>query len=120
MAMYKPVSSAALALVAFASPALAQDWPARRAVTMVVPFAAGGPFDTIGRILASGLTETLGQQVIVENAGGAGGVTGASRAAQGAPRGHGFPLRGRATPAVLPTPYQKALYHSPARPSPGA
>ena len=61
MAMSKPVSSALLVLIASAAPALAQDWPARRALTMVVPFAAGGPVDTIGRILASGLSETLGQ-----------------------------------------------------------
>src|SRR2546428_11961756 len=97
MAMYKPVSSAALALVAFASPALAQDWPARRAVTMVVPFAAGGPFDTIGRIPAAGLGDTLAQQVIVGNVGGAGGMMGASRLAEAAPRGYLF-LLGRSAP----------------------
>jgi len=70
--MSKSVLSALFALIALTAPALAQDWPARRAVTMVVPYAAGGPVDTIGRILASGLSETLGQQVIVENVGGAG------------------------------------------------
>ena len=110
MAMYKPVSSAVLALVAFASPALAQDWPARRALTMVVPFAAGGPVDTIGRILASGLSGTLGQQVIVENVGGAGGMTGASRAAKAAPDGYVFLLAGSATLAFIPTLYRKPFY----------
>ena len=52
-------------------PAVAQEWPSRP-VTLVVPFAAGGPIDTIGRILATRLAELLGQQVIVENVGGAG------------------------------------------------
>ena len=62
-------------LLMFAEPAHAQEWPARP-VTMVVPYAAGGPVDTVGRILAARLGEVLGQQVIVENVGGAGGMTG--------------------------------------------
>src|SRR6516162_3084565 len=67
--------------------ALSQDWPTRP-VTMVVPFAAGGPADTVGRILASGLSELLGQQVIIENVGGSGGMTGSSRVAKAAPDGY--------------------------------
>src|SRR5262249_27594560 len=59
-----------------AAPAHAQDWPTRP-VTMVVPFAAGGPADTVGRILAPRLAELLGQQIVIENVGGAGGMTGA-------------------------------------------
>jgi len=109
MPLCKRVLSAVLALVAFA-PALAHDWPARKALTMVVPFAAGGPVDTVGRILASGLSETLGQQVIVENAGGAGGMTGASRVAKAAPDGYVFLLGGSATHAFIPTLYRKPLY----------
>src|SRR5712692_2647654 len=108
--MPKPALSAAFALIALTAPALAQDWPARRALTMVVPFAAGGPVDTVGRILASGLTETLGQQVIVENVGGAGGMTGASRVAKAAPDGYVFLLGGGATLALIPTLYKKPLY----------
>src|SRR5437016_1641889 len=65
-------------------PALSQDWPTRP-VTMVVPFAAGGPADTVARILAPGLSELLGQQVIIENVGGSGGMTGAARVAKAAP-----------------------------------
>src|SRR6266480_4141871 len=99
-----------VALLLAAGGAFAQDWPARRALTMVVPFAAGGPFDTIGRILASGLSETLGQQVIVENVGGAGGMTGASRVAKAAPDGYVFLLGGSATLAFIPTLYRKPLY----------
>ena len=110
--MSKAVLSAVLALVAFAAPAFAQDWPARRALTMVVPYAAGGPVDTVGRILASGLSETLGQQVVVENVGGAGGMTGASRAAKAAPDGYVFLLAGTATLALIPSMYKKPLYDS--------
>ena len=110
--MSKPVLSAVFALIALAAPALAQDWPARRPVTMVVPYAAGGPFDTIGRILASGLSETLGQQVIVENVGGAGGMTGGNRVAKAAPDGYVFLLGGSATLALIPTLYRKPLYNA--------
>ena len=58
------------------APSAAQDWPTRP-VTMVVPFAAGGASDVIGRILSPHLSEILGQQVIIENIGGAGGMIGA-------------------------------------------
>ena len=54
----------------------AESWPTRP-ITMVVPFAAGGPTDVVGRIMAARLGEILKQQVIVENVGGAGGMTGA-------------------------------------------
>ncbi len=110
--MSKPVSSFVLAMVVLTAPALAQDWPARRALTMVVPFAAGGPVDTVGRILASGLSETLGQQVIVENVGGAGGMTGGSRVAKAAPDGYVFLLGGIATLALIPNLYKQPLYNS--------
>src|SRR4051812_7915948 len=59
-----------------------------RPITMVVPFAAGGSFDALARILAPRLSEVLGQQVIVENVSGAAGMTGASRVAKAAPDGH--------------------------------
>src|ERR1051325_10973517 len=71
--------------------ASAQDWPTRP-VTMIVPYAAGGPVDTVGRIMAQGLSEILGQQVLVENVGGAGGMTGANRVAKAAPDGYTFLL----------------------------
>ena len=70
----------AVAISGFVLPAQAQDWPTRP-VTMVIPFAAGGAPDLLGRILAPRLAEYLGQSVIVENAGGAGGMTGAARVA---------------------------------------
>ncbi len=65
--------AAGLAVVSPAVPAAAQDWPTRP-VTMVVPYAAGGPADVIGRVLAPAMSQILGQQMIVENVGGAGGI----------------------------------------------
>jgi tripartite-type tricarboxylate transporter receptor subunit TctC len=87
--------------VAFAASAAAQDWPARP-VTMIVPYAAGGPVDTVGRIMAQGLSEALGQQVVIENVGGAGGMTGANRVAKAAPDGYTFLLGGSATMTTVP------------------
>ena len=91
--------------------AKAEDWPTR-AVTMVVPYAAGGPVDTIGRILAARLSEILGQQVVIENAGGAGGMTGANRVAKAAPDGYTVLLSGSAVLAINQTLYKKPLYNA--------
>ncbi|HXQ84892.1 MAG TPA: tripartite tricarboxylate transporter substrate-binding protein, partial [Xanthobacteraceae bacterium] len=85
---------AAAIVILFASaagPAAAQDWPTRP-VTMVVPYAPGGPADVIGRVVASGMSDALGRQVIVENFAGAGGMTGAERVARAAPDGYQFLL----------------------------
>jgi tripartite-type tricarboxylate transporter receptor subunit TctC len=87
------------ALVSATVPAPAQYWP-NRAVTMVVPFAAGGPADIVGRILALHLSGTLKQEVIVENIGGAGGMTGVSRAAKAAPDGYQLVLGNMGTHAA--------------------
>jgi tripartite-type tricarboxylate transporter receptor subunit TctC len=77
----------------------AQTWPTRP-VTMVVPFAAGGPMDVVGRIMAQSLSEQLGQQVVVENVGGGGGMTGSARVAKAAPDGYQFGLGNVGTHAV--------------------
>ena len=78
----------AMALVMAAGmPARAQDWPTRP-VTMVVPFAPGGVYDTLGRVYAASLSQILGQQVIVENVPGAGGMTGGTRIARADPDGY--------------------------------
>jgi tripartite-type tricarboxylate transporter receptor subunit TctC len=69
--------------------AAAESWPTRP-VTMVVPVAAGGTLDPIGRVLAAGLSQALGQQVIVENVGGGGGTVGTARVAKAAPDGYQF------------------------------
>src|SRR6266702_889900 len=70
------LAAGAAALMALTSITLAQNWPAQP-VTMVVPFAAGGATDVVARILVPRLSELLGQQLVVENVGGAGGMTGA-------------------------------------------
>jgi tripartite-type tricarboxylate transporter receptor subunit TctC len=88
--------------------ASAQNWPAR-AVTLVVPFAAGGGTDVLGRIVARRLSETLGQQVIVENVGGAGGMMGSARVAKSPPDGYQFVLGSRAD-AINQTLYKTPLY----------
>jgi tripartite-type tricarboxylate transporter receptor subunit TctC len=78
---------AALAIVAFSGLASAQNYP-HRAITMIVPFPAGGPSDVVARIMADGMGKHLGQTVVVENVGGAGGTLGAGRAAEAAPDGY--------------------------------
>src|SRR5215475_4307861 len=102
---------AAIALLLAPLAASAQDWPTR-AVTMVVPYAAGGPIDTLARILAARLSEILGQQVVIENMPGAGGMTGASRVAKSAPDGYTVLLSGSAVLAMNQTLYKKPLYNA--------
>jgi tripartite-type tricarboxylate transporter receptor subunit TctC len=99
------------ALTAASLPSAAQEWPTRP-VTMVVPFAAGGAVDTLGRILAARLSELLGRQVIVENIGGSGGMIGVSRVAKAAPDGYHFVLGHVGTHAVNQTLYKNPLYNA--------
>ena len=89
--MYGRMLFAAAALAVLAGEAGAQDWPTRP-MTMVVPFAAGGPVDTLGCILAPRLSEVLGQQVVIENLAGAGGSTGSNRVKEAVPDGYSFVL----------------------------
>lgn len=75
-------------LMAAAGGAFAQsDYP-DRPITVIVPHAAGGPTDTVSRLIAESMTQTLGQPLIVENAGGAGSTVGAARAARAEPDGY--------------------------------
>jgi tripartite-type tricarboxylate transporter receptor subunit TctC len=73
-------------VVALMQAASAGEWPARP-ITMVVPFAAGGTTDVLGRVMAQRIGEILGQQIVVENVGGAGGMTGSLRVARAQPDG---------------------------------
>ncbi|AXK80465.1 tripartite tricarboxylate transporter substrate binding protein BugD [Pseudolabrys taiwanensis] len=89
--------------------AAAQSWP-ERPVTMIVPFAAGSASDTVGRILAARLGDVLGQQVVIENMGGAGGTIGTGRAARATPDGYQFILGGIDTFAMSKALYKKLPY----------
>ena len=91
--------------------AAAQDWP-NRPMTMVVPYAAGGTSDGLARILNHHLSEILGQQVIIENIGGAGGMIGAHRIAKAAPDGYQFVLGGVGTHAQNQTLFKRPLYNA--------
>ena len=75
-AMLGATAAAAVSLLSYA--ASAQTYP-ERTITMVVPFAAGGPTDTVARLVAESMSKDLGQQIVVENVGGAGGTLGAGR-----------------------------------------
>jgi tripartite-type tricarboxylate transporter receptor subunit TctC len=101
--------AAALTALMLATPAAAQQWPSRP-VTMVVPFAAGGPIDVVARIVSPRLSEVLGQQAVVENVGGAGGMVGASRVAKAEPDGYTFLLGNTGTHTYSQFLYKKPLY----------
>jgi tripartite-type tricarboxylate transporter receptor subunit TctC len=93
------------------SSAHAQAWPTR-ALTMVNPFAPGGPNDVPARLFAQRMGEILGQSVIVENVGGAGGMNGADRVAKAQPDGYTFLLGTVGTQAQNQTLYKKPAYDS--------
>jgi tripartite-type tricarboxylate transporter receptor subunit TctC len=103
------LAAAAAGLVAASGPASAQDFP-NRPMTMIIPFAAGGPTDVLGRVLAARMSEVLGQQVVVENVGGAGGQTGSKRVEQAKPDGYTFVLGTVGTHAQSQTLSKKPLY----------
>jgi tripartite-type tricarboxylate transporter receptor subunit TctC len=103
-----------LSLVAhlpFVGPVTAQEWPSRP-LTMVVPFAAGGGADLLGRILAPPLSELLGQPVTIENVGGGGGMTGSLRVSRAAPDGYQLVLGTTGTHAQNQSLYKNPLYHA--------
>lgn len=87
----------------------AQDWPARP-IRLIVPFPPGGPTDRIGRLLADRLGKTLGQPVIVDNAGGAGGTIGMARVAKAAPDGYTLGLGATSTQAISTFLYDQLPY----------
>ena len=101
---------AAMVLVILSAAAQAQDWPTRP-LTMIIPFAAGGNADAVGRVLANRMGEILGQRVIVENVGGAGGMMGSNRVAQAAPDGYTFVVGTTGTHAQNQTLFKAPLYN---------
>jgi tripartite-type tricarboxylate transporter receptor subunit TctC len=92
----------------WAAPAGAQKFPTK-VITMIVPFTAGGPTDTVARLVAAPMSKVLGQQVIVENVGGAGGTIAAGRVAKAAPDGYTILIHhiGMSTAPAL---YRKLAY----------
>src|SRR5690349_259237 len=78
---------AAAVFVAAGLPGVAQDYPTRP-ITMIVPYPAGGPSDVVARIMADGMSKALGQNIVIENVGGAGGTIGTARAAAAAADGY--------------------------------
>jgi tripartite-type tricarboxylate transporter receptor subunit TctC len=103
--------AAAAALASLVAPVAAQEWPVRP-LTLVVTFAAGSGDDVLARILSPRLSELLGQQVVVENVGGAGGMTGVARVAKTRPDGYQFVLGGTGTFAANQTLYKHPLYNA--------
>ncbi len=78
-------------LLGIASTAVAQSYPTH-AVSMIVPYAAGGPTDTIARIVSERMSRSLGQTVVVENTTGAGGSIGVGKVAPAAPDGYALSI----------------------------
>jgi len=103
------VAVAAAALFAFCAPARAQNWPTRP-ITLVVPFAAGGGVDVSARIQAQKMGELLGQSIVVENMGGASGMTGASHVAKSTPDGYTLLIGNSGTQAYSQALNKKPLY----------
>jgi len=87
----------------------ADDYPARP-ITMIVPFPAGGPSDVVSRIMAEGMGRQLGQQVVVENVGGAGGTIGTARAAASEPNGYYILSAGMGSIISAPALYPNLKY----------
>ena len=106
--MMAAVFAGVLALTGTAS---AEDFPTRQ-LTMVIPFAAGGPTDVLGRVMAQRMGEILKQTVIVENVGGAGGMTGGKRVADARPDGYTMLLGTVGTQAQGQTLYKHPLYNA--------
>jgi tripartite-type tricarboxylate transporter receptor subunit TctC len=107
----KSVVAVAATMLAFSSQANAQKFP-DRLMTMIIPFAAGGPTDILGRVVAGRMSELLGQQVVVENVTGAGGMTGSARVAKAAPDGYQFVLGTVGSAAQGQTLYKHPLYNT--------
>jgi tripartite-type tricarboxylate transporter receptor subunit TctC len=109
--MFRLIGAIAAGVLSFTAAAGAQGYP-NRPITMVIPFAAGGPTDVLGRLVAIRMSELLGQQVVVENVGGAGGMTGSKRVADAAPDGYTIGIGTVGTHAQGQTLYKRPLYNS--------
>ncbi|HEX5999618.1 MAG TPA: tripartite tricarboxylate transporter substrate-binding protein [Hyphomicrobiaceae bacterium] len=106
--MLRIIALALAALVGCIAPAAA-EYPERQ-ITMIVPFAAGGPTDIVARIVGDYMQKTLGQPVIVENVAGAGGTTGITRGAQAKPDGYTIMMGHMGTHGAAPALYPNLKY----------
>lgn len=97
------------ASVAFAGMAVAQTYPTKP-ITMIVPFAAGGPTDIVARLVSENMSKTLGHQIVVENVAGAGGTTGITRASQAKPDGYTIMMGHMGTHGAAPALYANLKY----------
>ncbi len=104
------LAAAAAALAAGSLPAAAQTFPSRP-VTMIIPFAAGGPTDVVARIVAEAMGKSLGQAIVIENVAGAGGTTGSTRLTQAQPDGHTIMIGHTGTHAASVALYPNLRYH---------
>ncbi|HKH01473.1 MAG TPA: tripartite tricarboxylate transporter substrate-binding protein, partial [Bradyrhizobium sp.] len=102
--------TALVTLVGFGAPAQAQTYPTRT-ITMIVPFAAGGPTDVIARIVTGHMAQTLGQSIIIENVVGAGGTTATTRASRAANDGYTLITGHMGTHAASVPLYPNLAYH---------
>jgi tripartite-type tricarboxylate transporter receptor subunit TctC len=105
------LAAGAAALAAMPHIASAQSYPTRQ-LTLVVPFAAGGPSDVVARIVAQRMTEILSQPVVVENPVGAGGTVGSLRVAKAMPDGYQFVLGNSGTHIWSQSLYKRPPYHT--------
>ena len=105
------IACAFACMLAMPAPAGAQTWPAKP-ITMMISFAAGSSIDVAGRIVAARLSELLGQSVVIENVGGAGGMTGAARVAKASPDGYQVLFGGSATHTFSQLLYKTPLYNA--------
>jgi len=94
------------ALLAFQAQAAYPERP----ITLIVPFAAGGPTDVVARIVGDNMSRTLGQQIVVENVTGAGGTTGTTRGAQATPDGYTIMMGHMGTHGAAPSVYPNLKY----------
>jgi len=109
MRMRRLIAILAVTAAAWPQAVAAQTYPTRP-IVMVVPYAAGGTFDVMGRIIAVRMSELLGQQIVVENTTGAGGIIGVNRVVNAAPDGYTILLGSTGTHAYNQTVYKKRRY----------
>jgi tripartite-type tricarboxylate transporter receptor subunit TctC len=100
---------AALAALALSTAPAAAQYPTKP-ITAIVPFAAGGPTDVVTRLVTEHMSRTLGQQIVVENIGGAGGTIGMTRAATAAPDGYTIAVGNMGTQSAAPALYPNLKY----------